>query len=287
MRPPAPARGGLSGAEQRALCSNSLTYLSGSSPLSFSQVKPRIFAKPPAEDFAFGVSKQRDAEGAREGAWVFLLTTARTPPATRGVTGRRCLLPGAHCITRALSNPAAQCTRIQLCPELVPQSLYRPPPQSSFFQARAHGTARPPARSLALLQFAAATRSPRGKKEKKREPPEIKNKSCAIKRSRSHQSPSLAMLRCFFFHSVHEVGGAHAKPQQRPGSRLQGDEQARLVQVSESFPINAKSIVIFMRGRLLSQQSTQDSARLLSIDQFGRSPSSCQSFARLARLPPL
>ena len=30
------------------------------------EVKPRIFAKPPAEDFAFGVSKQRDAEGARE-----------------------------------------------------------------------------------------------------------------------------------------------------------------------------------------------------------------------------
>jgi len=31
------------------------------------QVKPRgIFAKPPAEDFAFGISKARDAEGARE-----------------------------------------------------------------------------------------------------------------------------------------------------------------------------------------------------------------------------
>jgi len=30
------------------------------------KVKPRIFAKSPPEDFAFGVSKARDAEGARE-----------------------------------------------------------------------------------------------------------------------------------------------------------------------------------------------------------------------------
>jgi len=32
------------------------------------KVKPRVFAKAPAADFAFGVSKARDREGAKDGA---------------------------------------------------------------------------------------------------------------------------------------------------------------------------------------------------------------------------